>query len=243
LHAGTEVIIYIKGISIARSMEESFTVSDIGEVARLSREREGLCRLKSPSFYADAQRLICDLERQLLECEQGSREARMLSDQLRTARRQLKQLFRNRMARIVWLAVMGATSEWEGLASEVECMTEQEREVYQEVLAIIVRARQQLLDAQQTPSSSDSASHPEPEGVQPELFPSSKSDINEKYVVVRALEAVPTFLGSDGRIYTLGREDVATVPTPNAKVLINRGLAVAIHAEGYSISTPEGESR
>jgi len=240
-------------------MEDSFTVSDITEAVRLSilskdrrREKNGeprdgaylkLCRLKSPSFYADAQRLIRELERQLSECEAGSREARMLSDQLKTAEDKLGELFRNRMARIVWLAVMEATGESRdrGDRDELANMTQQEGEVYQEVLATIARARRQMLEREQAPPSSDSTSQPEEAPSEPSL--PSKRNINEEYVVVRALEAVPTFLGSDGRTYVLGREDVATVPTANARVLIKRGLAVAIHAEEHSSSALEGESR
>jgi len=69
----------------------------------------------------------------------------------------------------------------------------------------------------------------------------SKNNINEEYVVVRTLEAVPTFLGSDGRTYALGREDVATVPVANAKVLIKRGIAVGISTEGFSGKAQKGE--
>lgn len=55
-----------------------------------------------------------------------------------------------------------------------------------------------------------------------------KKDISKEYIVVRLLKDIPTFVGVDGRNYTLAKEDVAVLSTVNAKALINRKAAIQI---------------
>jgi DNA replication factor GINS len=49
---------------------------------------------------------------------------------------------------------------------------------------------------------------------------------NIKYVIVRILADIPTFIGLDGRNYKLSKEDVVALPEGNAKTLCNRNLAI-----------------
>jgi len=257
-------------------MDDPFAVADIVEEERSSRRA---FQKLPPSFYQNAQRLIATLEQQLASSEPESRGARMLSDQLSTARRNLAQLFKNRMDKIMRFAVMSATSEWEDESGKMAKMDELEKEVYTTVRDVLLRARESAVDTAVPafPASEEKATaveraepaqgtgvpappaHEERTTVQPsepavvsqpsdgaepseEISPPpSKNNINEEYVVVRTLEAVPTFLGSDGRTYALGREDVATVPAANAKVLIKRGIAVGVSTEGFSAKAQKGE--
>jgi DNA replication factor GINS len=55
-----------------------------------------------------------------------------------------------------------------------------------------------------------------------------KKDISKEYIVVRLLKDIPTFVGVDGRNYTLAKEDVAVLSTINATALINRKAAIQI---------------
>jgi DNA replication factor GINS len=48
------------------------------------------------------------------------------------------------------------------------------------------------------------------------------------YTLVRLLTNVDPFMGVDGRIYHLGKEDVATLPARNAEVLCERNIALNI---------------
>ena len=63
---------------------------------------------------------------------------------------------------------------------------------------------------------------------QKENLPEGKKDINKEYIVVRLLKDIPTFVGVDGRNYTLAKEDVAVLSAVNAKALINRNAAIQI---------------
>lgn len=59
-----------------------------------------------------------------------------------------------------------------------------------------------------------------------EILTEDKKDISKEYIVVRLLKDIPTFVGVDGRNYTLAKEDVAVLSTVNAKALINRKAAI-----------------
>ncbi|MBU4340096.1 MAG: hypothetical protein KKD46_04160, partial [Euryarchaeota archaeon] len=58
--------------------------------------------------------------------------------------------------------------------------------------------------------------------------PEGKKDISKEYIVVRLLKDIPTFVGADGRNYTMAKEDVAVLSAVNAKALINRNAAIQI---------------
>ena len=235
-------------------MDDPFAVADIVEEERSSRKTFQ----KLPfGFYQDAQRLIATLEQQLSSSEPDSRGARMLSDQRTTARENLGQLFKNRMYKIMLFAVKSTLGEWEGESAKMAKMDELERDVYITVRDVLLRARKSAVDMavpafpayeeEMTVQPSEPAVESQPSaGAEPSEGTSSlpsKNNINEEYVVVRTLEAVPTFLGSDGRTYALGREDVATVPVANAKVLIKRSIAVGISTEGFSAKAQKGEQQ
>jgi|GEM_PF-702715 len=61
-----------------------------------------------------------------------------------------------------------------------------------------------------------------------------KKDISKEYIVVRLLKDIPTFVGVDGRNYTLAKEDVAVLSAVNAKALIYRKAAIQIMVTGDS---------
>jgi hypothetical protein len=46
------------------------------------------------------------------------------------------------------------------------------------------------------------------------------------YSLVRMISDVPTFVGSDGQNYTMKTGDIAAIPSDQARVLHNRGMAV-----------------
>jgi DNA replication factor GINS len=59
--------------------------------------------------------------------------------------------------------------------------------------------------------------------------PPAAANIQMKdYIVVRMLRDIPTFVGADLRNYTLGKEDVATLPALNALAMISKKAAVQI---------------
>ena len=52
--------------------------------------------------------------------------------------------------------------------------------------------------------------------------------LSPPYLLVRVLEGMDTFMGVDGRIYTLAKGDVVTLPERNASVLSDRNLVCPV---------------
>lgn len=58
---------------------------------------------------------------------------------------------------------------------------------------------------------------------------SFKCELLSNYILLRVLINIPIFVGYDLRNYKLNKNDVATIPTVNAKALIKRKVAVEIN--------------
>jgi DNA replication factor GINS len=69
---------------------------------------------------------------------------------------------------------------------------------------------------------------------------SSTTLINENYILVRILKDLPEFMGEDKRSYHLKSQDVVSLPSANANLLIKRGVAQhARNLPGSSEGNPE----
>jgi DNA replication factor GINS len=57
---------------------------------------------------------------------------------------------------------------------------------------------------------------------------SAAPTLTPPYLLVRVLEDMDMFMGVDGRIYTLAKGDIVTLPERNASVLSDRNIVIAI---------------
>ncbi|GFO97677.1 hypothetical protein ig2599ANME_1883 [groundwater metagenome] len=128
----------------------------------------------------------------------------ILEDDLKTARKAIDNIVERRTAKIINLASFHSSSKPKE-QREIDSMTPGEREFYNKLLKLMTGYRGELMDR---------------------IF--SKKDISKEYIVVRLLKDIPTFVGADGRNYTLAKEDVAVLSAVNAKALINRNAAIQI---------------
>ncbi len=61
--------------------------------------------------------------------------------------------------------------------------------------------------------------------------PTPARERGEELHIVRILEDIPPFMGIDGRIYKVKREDVIMLPKTNAEILCKRGVAERFEGE------------
>ena len=61
--------------------------------------------------------------------------------------------------------------------------------------------------------------------------PTPARERGEELHIVRILDDIPPFMGIDGRIYKLKREDVIMLPKTNAEILCKRGVAERFQGE------------
>ncbi|KAF1078918.1 DNA replication complex GINS family protein [Methanogenium sp. MK-MG] len=122
-------------------------------------------------------------------------------------------------------------------------MIPEEREMYDEIHAAIAACRHALIDGASAeratavqavlPSVSEemgAAPHPDEEitHVDAELPETAGAGHDLVHVLVHVLDDIEPFMGTDGRIYTLVKDDLVSLPLRNAQVLYERNIALSI---------------
>ena len=181
-----------------------------------------------------------------------SDEARSLIDETLALRETLHDLFSIRIRKILALAVMHAEGNYYD-REEVKRMIPAEREMFDQITASIGQSKgillQNLPHAPLTPhplavalaeSAGDGDDEPAPlpeadgtAGPGPQALPvaaqKGPEPITHPCVLVRVLEDMESFMGVDGRIYSLSKGDIVTLPERNAAVLSERNIVLNIN--------------
>ncbi|MCZ7399688.1 MAG: hypothetical protein O8C62_08445 [Candidatus Methanoperedens sp.] len=183
-------------------------------------------------FYEKVAAQICELqdEKNRIEDIYGTKYA-IIDDELKTARKSIENIIERRIGKIIKEASLRASSKQKE-KQDIESMTQEERRFYNRLLELNMEIRRELLDKisgkEKLASGSQAAAtleihEKETQKETPKETPlEDKKDISKEYIVVRLLKDIPTFVGVDGRNYTLAKEDIAVLSTVNAKALINR---------------------
>lgn len=182
-------------------------------------------------FYEMVAAQIRELDREKRKIEDTySTKYAIMEDDLKTARKAIENIVERRTAKIINLASLHSSSRPKD-QREIDSMTRSEREFYNELLQLMTGYRSELMDRifskkekQAVPLIPPVCQENEPKDTSPE----GKKDISKEYIVVRLLKDIPTFVGADGRNYTMAKEDVAVLSAVNAKALINRNAAIQI---------------
>ncbi|MDD1699364.1 MAG: hypothetical protein LUQ04_01075 [Methanoregula sp.] len=165
-----------------------------------------------------------------------SEEARSLIEETLAIRETLRELFSIRSRKILALTAMHAEDNYYD-REEVKRMVPAEREMFETATASVERCKGTLLHAiPHTPSVpahdviTDSG-EPEPheDEENDEIFPLLKkasAPMSYPCVLVQVLEDMESFMGIDGRIYTLSKGDIVTLPERNAAVLSERNIVL-----------------
>ena len=140
-------------------------------------------------------------------------EAQILHDTLKGEKSSVNRLIDQRLKKIVRRALRNARSD--SREDSFQGMTEEEEEIYRSLLSGIAKGREAIMAH---------VSHTE-------RPLTGKKDIIRDYEVVRLLDSVPLFVGVDGRIYLLSKDDVAALPAVHAKNLRNKDLAAEVKIE------------
>jgi DNA replication factor GINS len=166
-----------------------------------------------------------------------SDEARSLIEETLAIKETLRELFSIRSRKILALTVMHAEDNYYD-REEVKRMVPSEKEMFDTVTVSIEQCKGNLLHTivpvQHSPfpvavidESADSGEYIEEENitVPPE---SQKGDLSlsSPCALVRVLEDMESFMGIDGRIYTLSKGDILTLPERNAAVLSERNIVL-----------------
>ncbi len=193
----------------------------------LSREKQPKLSQLDPDFFEKASRQIGELESEKSGAEPDSKKDEDITEQLEVVIGQVRDIIQVRMRKIVGIAEEQSKKRDK---SDTPAMTREERGFYNALVSLMTSWRQDCHDRfgkrRIKKETCIAPERKEPE--KPDVPKENKKDISKDFIVLRLLRNVPTFVGMDERHYTLAKEDVAMVPTVNAKALITRKAAVQI---------------
>ena len=218
-------------------------------------ERKKLVPLEQ-DFYGNIAGQIQDLEDEKRKInDQYSTKHAIIEDEQKTVKNAIESIIYKRTTKIINEARYNAEMSLHETSRQrekqnLDSMTHEERIFYNRLLEVMTEWRSEIVNSifkREKPvyhkpevlqqedklpeivsaeKSDISKELPEKNDISKEL--PDKKDISKEYIVVRLLKDIPTFVGVDGRNYTLTKEDVAVLSTVNAKALINRKAAIQI---------------
>lgn len=172
--------------------EETITFELIRKIQREEERSPKLSKLPE-NFYQNVKNYL-QQKRKILE----KIEERKATIEMKNIERLVEDIFNRRERKIVTQAINSAR-----VSLTVENLTEEEREFFNKVVAIIRERRDEFLK---------------------ELI--ERREEKESVSMVVFKEAVPEFLGIDMKTYgPFEKGDIAKLPEENAKILVERGLA------------------
>ncbi|CAG1008957.1 MAG: hypothetical protein OIN86_18220 [Candidatus Methanoperedens sp.] len=226
---------------------------NLGNILKVEREeRKKLVPLEQ-DFYGNIARQIQDLEDEKRRIDDSySTKHAIIEDEQKTVKNAIESIIYKRTTKIINEARYNAEMSLHETSRQKEkqnldSMTREERMFYNRLLEVMTQWRSEIINRifkrEKPPvvlpeedklseifpmETNDISKEPQEKKDDTNKEHLDKKDISKEYIVVRLLKDIPTFVGVDGRNYTLAKEDVAVLSTVNAKALINRKAAIQI---------------
>jgi DNA replication factor GINS len=210
---------------------------NLNNILKVEREE----RKKLVALEADFYGKIADQIRELDEEKRKindmySTKYSLLEDELKTMRNAIESIIYKRTTKIINEARYNAEISLHAPTRpkenrNIDSMTQEERMFYDQLVELMTQWRGEVVNRiyrKEKPVEKITQICEIKENTAKEILIEDKKDISKEYIVVRLLKDIPTFVGVDGRNYTLAKEDVAVLSTVNATALINRKAAIQI---------------
>ena len=207
----------------------------------LSERETGRLTAVAPDIFEKGHAELASITKKVYAFEDPfSDDARSLIDETLAIRETLQDLFAIRSRKILALTIMHAEGSYYD-REEVKRMIPAEKEMFEQITASIEQCQGILLH--NVPHTLNAPRHvvvieeetgePEPEQEELPLAPSplqvAAPHLSHPCVLVHVLKNMESFMGVDGRIYTLSKGDIVTLPERNAAVLTERNIVLNIN--------------
>lgn len=201
------------------------------------------------TFHEDVREYLKKLEDEKTEAGGERGRSELVEDEIRNARMKAEDIIQRRIGKIVKFASSG-------MGTQPKEMLDEEAKIFEGVKNYVEQGKERLFallssederaiksegireDERGEQKQQDDAETVEHSFKQVEQPDSAENDNqNEELHIVRILEDIPTFMGIDGEIYNVGKEDVIMLPKTNAEMLCRRGVAVRIMKKNKNKNT------
>ena len=216
------------------------TLDDLRSILLSERETGRLTATDSDIFERGHEELASLMAKVYELDDPLSDEARSLIEETLAIKETLHDLFAIRSRKILALTIMHAEGNYYD-REEVKRTIPAEREMFDQITAAIEQCQGILLynvPIIPVTAEMDGDENGEPESVSEDaglpaipVAAQHKAQLPHTHpcVLVRALEDMDSFMGVDGRIYTLSKGDIVTLPERNAAVLSERNIVLNIN--------------
>jgi DNA replication factor GINS len=208
----------------------------------LSERETGRLTAIAPDVFEKGHSELASITKKVYAFEDPfSDEARSLIDETLSIRETIQDLFAIRSRKILALTIMHAEGNYYD-REEVKRMIPAEKEMFEQMTASIEQCQGILLHniphtlnapRRAEPVADYGMSEPEPYEGEPAGEPCAlqtpASPLAHPCVLVHVLHDMDSFMGVDGRIYTLAKGDIVTLPERNAAVLSERNIVLNIN--------------
>lgn len=212
----------------------------------LSERETGRLTSVSPDLFEKGHAELAAITKKVYAIDNPfSDEARALIDETLAIKETLQDLFAIRSRKILALTMMHAEGNYYD-REEVKRMIPPEKAMFDQITAGIEQCQEVLLHNAphvthaplplftETEAAMDEADpaedgEPVPEDLPRTPAPAPKGAIVHPCTLVRVLSDMESFMGVDGRIYTLSKGDIVTLPERNAAVLSERNIVLNIN--------------
>ncbi|MDD1684469.1 MAG: hypothetical protein LUQ19_01120 [Methanoregula sp.] len=208
----------------------------------LSERETGRLTAIAPDIFLKGHAELATITKKVYASEDPfSDEARTLIDETLAIRETLQDLFAIRSRKILALAVMHAEGNYYD-REEVKRLIPAEKEMFDQITAGIGQCQGTLLNdikhaplvvCQSVSEEDDNAGTGQLTDDEPAETPrdvhGETAPVSHPCVLVHVLEDMDAFMGVDGRIYTLAKGDIVTLPERNAAVLSERNIVLNIN--------------
>jgi DNA replication factor GINS len=205
----------------------------------LSERETGRLTAVAPDLFDRGHEKLASLTHKVYAFEDPlSDDARSLIEETLAIKETLRELFAIRSRKILALTIMHAEGNYYD-REEVKRMVPPEKEMFDTVTASIEQSKGILLHTlpqyEKSKISEETLAPGIPEPVGDEepgeatvLYspPETNAPLMPPCILVRVLEDMDSFMGVDGRIYTLLKGDIVTLPERNAAVLSERNIVL-----------------
>lgn len=195
-------------------------IEKLWEILYKERKTASLQELQD-NFCEEVREYIEKLKDEKGEADEKRRE--FVEDEIRNARMKVEDIIRRRIGKIVKIASSGMKTLPKG-------MLEEEERIFEGVKSHVEEGKERIfalmLGDKEGESEGKSEKRELAEQISKTAEPIPAENRNEELHIVRILEDMPTFMGTDGRIYKVKKEDVIMLPKTNAEILCKRGVAV-----------------
>ena len=180
-----------------------------------------------PALYDEIRGHLTSLQEQVYGCSDPlSDGAQTLIEEVKAVREIVRDIFRIRSRKILSLALVQVEAEATE-RDELKKMLPAEREMFDGIVRDLEKGKVAL--SGQVPRAAHGWGAPAMgENLELAGIPEAARLPGEAMVLVRIVSDMEPFMGVDGRIYHLKAEDVVTLPSRNAGVLIDRNIALNI---------------